>query len=61
MKDSIDESLTLVNKIKLIAWYEVYGLYDCAMETIKNSYDALNQLIPVDEICKSLISFSDER
>ena len=61
MKDSIDDSLSLVNKIKLIALYEVYGLYDCAKETIENSYEALSQIIPVEDICKSLIASNGER
>lgn len=61
VKDGIDGSLSLVDKIKLIAVYEVYGLYDCALETLDNSHAELNQLIPVEEITKSLIASNGDR
>jgi len=61
IKDGLDGGLSLVDKIKLIAIYEVYGLYDCALETLENSYGDLNQLIPVEDISKSLIASNEER
>ena len=61
IKDAIDVSLSVINRVKLIALYEVYGLYDCAMETINNYEDALRELIPVDDISKSLIKSNYER
>ena len=61
VKDGLDESLSLVDKIKLIAIYEVYGLYDCALETLQNSHGELNKLIPVYEISKSLMASFRER
>lgn len=61
MRDSLDKHLALNDLVKLIALYEVYGLYDCAMEAIKNSQDVLKNLIPVEDICNSLIASSDER
>jgi len=61
IKDSIDANLPLANKVKLIALYEIYGLYDCAMETIRDNQEALSELIPIDDISKSLISSNNER
>jgi hypothetical protein len=60
-KDGLDGRLPLVDKIKLIAIYEIYGLYDCALETLENSYGDLSQIMPVEEISKSLIASNDER
>jgi hypothetical protein len=54
IKDSIDESLSLIHRVKLIALYEVYGLYDCAMEVLTNHETDLNKLIPVAEISQSI-------
>lgn len=61
MRDSLDKDLSVNNLVKLIALYEVYGLYDCAMETIRNSEAGLKRLIPIDDISKSLISSSNKQ
>jgi hypothetical protein len=61
VKDSIDVSLSVTDRVKLVALYEVYGLYDCALETINNSEAALRELIPVEDISKSLVNSSNAR
>jgi hypothetical protein len=61
IKDSIDVSLSLTDRVKLVALYEVYGLYDCALETIKTSEAALKELIPTDDLARSLIDSSNVR
>jgi hypothetical protein len=61
IKDSIDVSLSLIDRVKLVALYEVYGLYDCALETIKTSEAALKEIIPTDDLAKSLIDSSNAR
>lgn len=61
MRDSLDKHLAVNDLVKLIALYEVYGLYDCAMEAIKNSQGFLKNLIPVEDICNSLITSSNKR
>ena len=61
MRDSLDKHLAVNDLVKMIALYEVYGLYDCAMEAIKNSQGVLKNLIPVEDICSSLITSSNER
>jgi hypothetical protein len=54
IKDSIEEGLSLIDRLKLIALYEVYGLYDCAMEVLTNHETDLNKIIPVPEISQSI-------
>jgi len=61
IKDSIDENLSVIDLVKLVALFEVYGLFDCAVETIRNNEAVLKKLIPIDQISKSLISSSVER
>jgi hypothetical protein len=61
IKDSIDVSLSFIDRVKLVALYEVYGLYDCALETIKTSEAALKELIPTDDLARSLIDSSNVR
>ena len=61
MRDSLEIHLSLVDRIKLIALFEVYGLYDCAMETLISGDVALNQLIPTAEIARSLKASSTAR
>ena len=61
MRDSLDNHLPVNDLVKLVALYEVYGLYDCAMEAIKNSEGVLKNLIPIQDICKSLIASNAER
>jgi hypothetical protein len=61
MRDSLENHLSLVDRIKLVALFEVYGLYDCAMETLISSEVTLNQLIPTAEIAKSLKASSIAR
>jgi len=61
MRDSLDKHLAVNDLVKLIALYEVYGLYDCAMEAIKSSEFVLKNLIPIEDICSSLITSSNQR
>lgn len=61
MRDSSDTHLSVVDRIKLVALFEVYGLYDCAMETLIGSEGILNKLIPIGDIAKSLVASSGAR
>ena len=61
IKDSIDENLSVIDLVKLIAMYEVYGLYDCALEVIENNQTELSSLIPVSALRISLIENHNKR
>ena len=61
IKDSINESLSVDDLVKLIAIYEVYGLYDCALEVIDNKQTELSSLIPVSALRMSLIENHNKR
>jgi hypothetical protein len=61
IKDSINEGLSVDDLVKLIAIYEVYGLYDCALEVIDNKQTELSSLIPVSALRMSLIENHNKR
>jgi hypothetical protein len=55
MKDSKRSDLSEIQLVKLMAIYEIYGFFDCALELIDAAEEQLSGLIPILDIKNSLI------
>jgi hypothetical protein len=60
-RDSVNENLANNSIIKLIALYEVFDLFDCALEALLTHEVRINKIIPTAEIAKALRDQSNRR
>lgn len=61
LKDGLTADLQINSIIKLIALYEINGLYDCAIESLEKFQEPLNKIIPTDEIRRDIKNSHSQR
>jgi len=55
MRDPIESKLNLEETVKMISIFDIYGLYDCALEALESSFEIVQSRIPAEDIRKALI------
>jgi hypothetical protein len=61
LKDGLLNNFSSVEVVKLICIYEIYELFDCALEMLDLFQESINELIPTLLIKKSLIESHERR